>query len=97
MASFRCGRRSAYDGLRAAVQVLFKLHRAEVIQRRVQSCSVIPEQPIEDFILGLAKSFKVLAGQPFHLQGSEQALSQQLPLRLIEALMPRSLSDSWNC
>ena len=74
MASFRCCRRSSCDCVGAAVPVLFKLHRAEVIQRRVQSCSVIPEQPVEDFILGLAKSFKVLAVQPLHLQGSEQRL-----------------------
>jgi hypothetical protein len=45
-----------------------KLHRASVVQLRVQSRSVIPEQPVEDSILGLAKGFKVSAVQPFHLQ-----------------------------
>jgi hypothetical protein len=35
-------------------RVLFKLHRADIVQRRVHSCLVIPEQPVQGLILGLA-------------------------------------------
>ena len=49
---------SACDCLHAAIPLVFKLYRAEVIQCRVQTCPVIPEQPIKDFILGLAKGCK---------------------------------------
>jgi hypothetical protein len=60
---------------------LLELHRADVVQRRVHSCSVIPEQPCEDFILGLADGCKTLAcsrstfSEPNSV--SEQALSQR--------------------
>ena len=43
---------------------MFKLRWADVIQCRVPPCLVIPEQPVEGFILGLAKGFKVLPVQP---------------------------------
>jgi hypothetical protein len=66
----------------------------------VQSGLVIPEQPVDGFIFALAKGFEVLAMQPFHLQRSDsvslQALSQQLPLRLIEGVIPLSLSTLLN-
>src|SRR5664279_1024692 len=54
--------------------VLLELHRADVVQRRVHSCSVIPEQPRDGFILGLPDRFKTLAVQSFHLQRTEQRL-----------------------
>src|ERR1017187_5998565 len=54
--------------------VLLELHRADIVQRRVHSCSVIPEQPCDGFILGLADGFKTLAVQPLHLQRAEQRL-----------------------
>src|ERR1022692_1020343 len=41
----------------------------------VQPCLVIPEQPVEGFILSLAKGFKVLPVQPLYLQRSEQRLA----------------------
>src|ERR1039457_151441 len=53
---------------------LLELHWADVVQRRVHSCSVIPEQPRDGFILGLADGFKSLAVQPLHLQRAEQRL-----------------------
>lgn len=48
--------------------VLLELRRAEVVQRRVHPRPVIPEQPRDGFILGLADRLKALAMQPFHLQ-----------------------------
>src|SRR5271169_5871896 len=66
---------STCDRCRAAIPILFKLHWTDVIQCRVQPCLVIPEQPVEDFILGLAKGFKVLPVQPLYLQRSEQRLA----------------------
>ena len=52
------------DRCRLLRPVLFVLHWADVIQSRMKSCLVIPEQPIEGFIFGLTKSFKVQAVQP---------------------------------
>ncbi len=54
---------------------------------------VIPEQPIEDFVLGLTNGFKAFSVRPVITfrdanSASLGALSQQLPLRLIEAVMP---------
>src|ERR1017187_10445304 len=69
---------STLRSLRLLRPVLFVLHRADVIQCRMKSCLVIPEQPIEGFIFGLTKSFKVQAVQPFHLQGSEQRLATRV-------------------
>src|ERR1035437_3720980 len=54
--------------------VLLELHWAYVVQCRVHSCSVIPEQPGDGFILGLSDRFKALAVQSFHLQRTEQRL-----------------------
>src|ERR1019366_4094635 len=71
-------RRQLCDRCRLLHPVLFVLHRADVIQCRMKSCLVIPEQPIEGFIFGLTKSFKVQAVQPFHLQGSEQRLATRV-------------------
>jgi hypothetical protein len=55
--------------------VLLELHRADVVQRRVHACSVIPEQPCDGVILGLADGFKLLAMQSFHLQRTEQSFT----------------------
>src|ERR1035438_9123857 len=59
---------SGGDTHRCIRPVLFELHRADVVQRRVDSCSVIPEQPGYGFILGLADAFKTPAVQSFPLQ-----------------------------
>jgi hypothetical protein len=60
---------------------------------------VIPEQSGDGFILSLTDRFKALAVQPFHRSTfsepnsvSEQALSQQFPLPLIEGVMAYSLN-----
>src|ERR1035437_8162401 len=66
--------RSGGDLHRSLSPVLLELHRADVVQRRVHSCSVIPEQPCEDFILGLADGCKTLAVQPSHFQRTKQRL-----------------------
>jgi len=51
-----------------------------------------PGPPGQHRIIGLKDGFEALAVEPLHLQRSEQyldhALSQQLPLRFIEARMP---------
>jgi hypothetical protein len=65
---------SGGDLHRSIHPVLLELHWADVVQRRVHSCSVIPEQPCDDFILGLADGCKTLAVQPFHLQRTKQRL-----------------------
>src|SRR5664279_241240 len=65
---------SGGDLHRSLHPVLLELHRADVVQRRVHACSVIPEQPCDDFIRGLADGFKTLAVQPFHLQRTKQRL-----------------------
>ena len=46
---------------------------------------VIPEQPIEDFVLGLTNGFKACSVQPFYFQETQTvaslgALSQQVAL-----------------
>ena len=48
--------------------VFFELHRADVGQRRVQSGSVVPEYPGDDFVHGLAPGLEALPVQPLHLQ-----------------------------
>src|ERR1700691_3556798 len=60
------------------IPVLLELDRTDVVQRRVQSCSVIPEQPGDGFILGLPDSVKMLAVQPFYLQRTEQRLRARI-------------------
>ena len=55
--------------------VLLELHRADVGQRRVQSSPVVPEQPVDDFVLGLAPGFELLPVQPLDLQRPEQRLA----------------------
>src|SRR5271167_5238822 len=62
------------DRYRSSHPVLLELHRADVVQRRVHACLVIPEQPCHDFILSLAEGCKTLAVQPFHLQRTKQRL-----------------------
>src|SRR6516165_2797748 len=89
---------SGGDRHRSIHPVLLELHWADVVQRRVHSCSVIPEQPCDDFILGLTDGCKPwpCSRSTFREPNSvsEQALSQQLPWRLIDGLMPCSLSTS---
>src|SRR5664280_430675 len=46
---------SGGDLHRSIHPVLLELHRADVVQRRVHSCSIIPEQPCDD----LWKSFPI--------------------------------------
>ena len=53
---------------------LFELHRTDVVQCRVQPCPVIPEQPVEGFVLGLAEGFEAHSMQPLDLEGAEQCL-----------------------
>ena len=65
---------SGGDLHRSIRPVLFELHWADVIQRRMHPCLVIPEQAYDGFILGLAVGFKSLAVQPLHLQRTEQRL-----------------------
>ena len=65
----------------------------------MHACLVIPEQPRKGFILGLADGFEALTVKPFHFQRGQTgfrwaALSQQFPLRLIEAVMPYSWSTA---
>jgi hypothetical protein len=50
----RLSARSACQCFWVERRVLFKLHRADIVQRRVHSCLVIPEQPVQGLILGLA-------------------------------------------
>jgi len=72
---FRLPLRSGRDLRRDTVPVLLELNRADVVQRRVHACLVIPEQPGEGFILGLADGLKAPAVQSLHLQRSEQRLT----------------------
>src|SRR5450755_3910086 len=65
---------SGGDLHRSIHPALLELHRADIVQRRVHACSVIPEQPRDGFILGLADGFETLAVQSFHLQRTEQRL-----------------------
>jgi hypothetical protein len=57
-------------------------------------------QPVEGFLFALATCFKVLTVQRSTLSDpnnvSLQALSQQLPLRLIEGVIPHSFSSLAN-
>ena len=48
--------------------VFFEPHRAEIGQRRVQSSSVVPEHPGDDFVHRLAPGRKALSMKAFHLQ-----------------------------
>src|ERR1700739_3314550 len=68
---FPIGRSSRGDRCCGLVPVLLELDRTDVVERRVQSCPVIPEQPCDRFILGFPESVKMLAMQPFHLQRTE--------------------------
>ena len=52
--AFDAKSRSSGDLLCSILPVLLELRRADVVQRRVHACSVIPEQPRNDLILGLA-------------------------------------------
>jgi hypothetical protein len=58
--------------------VFFELHRADVGQRRVQSGSVVPEHPGDDFVHGLAPGLEALPVQPLHLQRPEQRFAAGL-------------------
>ena len=55
--------------------VLLEPYRAGVDQRRVQSGLVVPGQPGDNFVLGLAPRHQALAVQPLHLQRLEQRLA----------------------
>src|ERR1017187_2968057 len=76
--------------------VLLELDRAYVVQRRVHSCSVY--QSSQEMVSSLASRMvskrrpcsRSTFSEPNNV--SEQALSQQLPLRRIDGAMPCSLS-----
>lgn len=55
--------------------VLLELHRADIGQPQRQSSAVVPEQPVDDFILGLAPAFEVFPVQPLDLLRPEQRLA----------------------
>ena len=63
---------SGWAGFGSVLPWLFELHWADVFQRRVQLCPVIPEQPVEGCVFGLADGLEVLSVQPFDLEGGEQ-------------------------
>ena len=92
--------RQPCDRRRLLRPVLFVLHRADVIQCRMKSCLVIPEQPIEGFIFGLTKGFKVLAVHPFHLQIRTASPTRVIPAVAVathRSLNAAPLRSSWNC
>jgi len=73
----------------------------------MQTGHVVPEQPRDGLVLGLAPRHEALPMQALDFQRAEQRLaagidapmsshlrSQQLPRRLMEPLMPYSLSAS---
>ena len=82
----------------------FELHRADISQRSMQPGFVVPEQPGNGFILGVAPGHEALPVQALDLQRAEQCLAagidapmssgrcQQLPRRLIELVIPYSWS-----
>ena len=95
----RCGSRGNLLRVRPA---LFVLGWTGVIKRGVHAAAVVPAQPLKHRVLGFADSGEALPIEPLHFQRSEQRLRagvvQQLPLRLIEAVMPcrsRSRAKSW--
>src|SRR3954453_8538475 len=53
----------------------FVLHRAHVVQRRMQPFPVLPVQPVQHFVFGLLPSLKALPVQAFHFERSEQRLA----------------------
>jgi hypothetical protein len=55
--------------------VFLEPHRADVGQRRVQSGSVVPGHPGDDFVHGLTSGLEALPMQAFHLQRPEQRLA----------------------
>ena len=55
--------------------VLLELHRADIGQRRVQPSLVVPEQPVDDFVLGLTSGLEGLSMQPLDHQRPEQRLA----------------------
>jgi len=63
---------SGRDLRRGALPVLLELDRADVVQRRVHACLVLPEQLADGFILGFADGSKALTVQPLHHQRAEQ-------------------------
>ena len=52
-----------------------ELHWADVSQRRMQRGFVVPEQPRNGFILGVAPGHEALPVQALDLQGAEQRLA----------------------
>ena len=62
------------DLARSLFPVLLELHRADVVQRRMHQCLVIPEQPRDGFVLGLTNRLEALAVQSLNLQRTEQRL-----------------------
>lgn len=77
----------------ARLPVFFEPHRADIAQREVQSPVVEEHQPVDDlvhhFTVG-GENHPPYSQPTFQLPHmlSVGALSQQLPLRLIELLMP---------
>ena len=55
--------------------VVLERHRADVSQLRMQPSAVVPEQPGDRFILGVASGIKALPMQALHLQGAQQRLA----------------------
>ena len=48
--------------------VFLKLHRADVVQRRVQPGPVVPDQTRDGFVLGIAPRREALPVQPLDFQ-----------------------------
>src|ERR1017187_8732907 len=66
--------RSGGDLHRGFHPVLLELDRADIVQRRVHSCSVIPKQPRDSFILRISDRLKTLTVQSSPLQRTKQRL-----------------------
>ena len=47
---------------------LLELHRADVGQRRMKSGAVVPEQPVDGFVLRLALGLEAVSMQPLDFQ-----------------------------
>ena len=71
--------------------VFFEPHRADIGQCRVQSSPVVPEHPGDDFVHRVAPGRKAL---PMQALWQNPKSAQQLPRRLIEGVMPYSVSTS---
>ena len=58
---FRLAQHSGRDFRHDSIPVLFELDRADVMQGLVHTYLIIPEQPCDSFIVGLADGLKTLA------------------------------------